>query len=724
MLIEKLTLPEKVISLLKESGIEKLNPPQIDAIKNGLFEKKNMVVAAPTASGKTLIAELAIIKNFLEGGKSVYLLPLKALASEKYEDFAKYKKIGMRVAVSTGDYDSGDDWLGNYDLIIASNEKMDSILRHSPNWIKNISLIIADEIHLLDDASRGPVLEIVLTRLMHTTNSQLIALSATIKNSEEIADWLGAELIKSDYRPIRLDKGVFYPDENSCIIDFSEKEPVIFSGLEEGHLIRDTLKRKKQALVFVSTRRGAEAHAEKLAKHTVNVLNAEEKVELAKLSKSVEKALDIPTKQCTRLAGTIKSGVAFHHAGLIAKQRKLVEDAFRAGTIKFITATPTLAFGMNLPAWRVLIRDAKRYGSYGYEYIPVFEVHQMMGRAGRPKYDKEGEAILIAKSLNEAGELKSRYIDGEPEKIYSKLSAEPILRTQTLALISSGISKKSDLMNFFDKTFFAYQYEDIKEIKKKIEKILGELESFNFIEISKKGKFISEDFIPAFNIDGDIIMSATKLGRRVSELYIDPLSANIIIKNMARRGIESIMAINECREMNPLISIRKKDMDFIEEELMNSGIKDIPDVWDIDYDSFLERFKTSLFFNEWMNEASENALLEKFGVAPGELYAKIKNAEWMLYAAKEFAIILGSKEAANSFNKLMLRIKYGVKEGLLSLINIKGIGRVRARALYKNGIKSLADLRNAKEELLAKLVGAKLAKSIKSEAVSMKGMKK
>src|SRR3989344_6710483 len=199
MLLEKLPLPQKLIALLKQDGIEQLNPPQVAAIKKGLFERKNLVIASPTASGKTLIAEMAILKNYLEGGKSVYLVPLKALASEKYEDFSKYKKIGMKVAIATGDLDGTDGWLGGYDLIILSNEKMDSLLRHSIPWIKDISLIVSDEIHVMDDPSRGPTLEIVLTQLMGMTKSQIIALSATLENLKEIAGWLGAHRVVSDY---------------------------------------------------------------------------------------------------------------------------------------------------------------------------------------------------------------------------------------------------------------------------------------------------------------------------------------------------------------------------------------------------------------------------------------------------------------------------------------------------------------------------------------------
>ena len=181
-------LPQNIQELMKNNGIQKLNEPQEMAVKRGLLQNKNLVVASPTASGKTLIAEIAFLNNFMKGGKSVYIVPLKALATEKYHEFKeKYEKLGMKIAIAIGDLDSNDQWLKDYDIIIVSNEKMDSLLRHNVDWAKNISLMIIDEIHLLNDASRGPTLEIVITRLRQECSAQIIALSATISNAEEIA---------------------------------------------------------------------------------------------------------------------------------------------------------------------------------------------------------------------------------------------------------------------------------------------------------------------------------------------------------------------------------------------------------------------------------------------------------------------------------------------------------------------------------------------------------
>ncbi|MCX8169941.1 MAG: DEAD/DEAH box helicase, partial [Candidatus Methanomethyliaceae archaeon] len=165
-----------------------------------------MLLAAPTASGKTLVAILCSIKHALERrGKVIYLVPLKALASEKYEEFKLLEKIGIKVTFSTSDFDYVDPSLGEYDIIIATNEKADSIVRHKPIWINRISLIVADEVHLLSEPSRGPTLEVLLTSLRELNpEAQIIALSATIKNASEIAEWLRAVPINSNWRPIPL----------------------------------------------------------------------------------------------------------------------------------------------------------------------------------------------------------------------------------------------------------------------------------------------------------------------------------------------------------------------------------------------------------------------------------------------------------------------------------------------------------------------------------------
>ena len=520
--ITDLQVPEAVKEVIIRSGIIELYPPQEEAVKFGALEGRNLVLASPTASGKTLVAELCALKHILEkNGKVIYLTPLRALASEKFTEFKKYSSIKkpkgkrVRVGISTGDYDSSDPWLERYDIIITTNEKADSLLRHRAKWMDEISLVIADEVHLLNDAERGPTLEVVLARLMQINPEvQILALSATIHNVEEIAEWLKAGYVTTEWRPILLKEGVLlhneiqYKDGDARKIEKKTKNPAI-------NLALNTVKSGAQALIFATTRKNAVSLAKKAANDVEQLLSKP-------LKRSLKRDADkiLATGEKTRiselLAELVRHGTAFHHAGLGSGHRKIIEDSFRQGRIKVLTATPTLAFGVNLPARTVIIHDYRRYEpGYGYYPIRVLEYKQMAGRAGRPKYDKVGEAILIAKTDDEADYLMESYVLAHPERIWSRLAVERILRSHVLATIAADYAcTERGIYDFFGRTFYAYQYET-KAIREIIAKILKYLYDEEMIDVSGENIY------------------ATKFGKRVSELYIDPVSG-VIIRNALR----------------------------------------------------------------------------------------------------------------------------------------------------------------------------------------------
>ncbi len=373
----------KLKDILKEQGILKLRPCQSKALRAGILDGNNVLVCTPTASGKTLVAEMVLLQTILEKkAKVIYTVPLKSLASEKFKEFKeKYAKYGVKVALSIGDLDSSDPWLEKYDLIICSNEKLDSLIRHGAPWISQVKLLVVDEIHLLNDSGRGPTLEIVITLLRKLIKDlQIVALSATVGNPEEVGTWLGAEVVLDDWRPVKLYQGVFEGDN----LDFFEDKDMLFVDKYIAdstlRLALDTIKRGKQALVFCSTKKIAESTADKLSR-LIKVKDAK----LKDLSIRALKALARPTRQCNQLASCLEKGVAFEHAGLVHKQKELIENAFRQKIVKVICCTPVLALGVNLPADRAIMKSLKRYsGRWGSDWIPVLEYHQMTGRAGRP----------------------------------------------------------------------------------------------------------------------------------------------------------------------------------------------------------------------------------------------------------------------------------------------------------------------------------------------------
>jgi len=207
----KKDIPTKVYKVLQKRGFEELRPSQEKSIKAGLFKDKNLLVCTPTASGKTLVAELAMLNAvFHDKGKAVYVVPLRALAAEKFKEFKKRYDSQMKIAISSGEIDSADSYLEKYDCIITTSEKLDSLIRHKAPWLSQVKVLILDEIHLLNDAGRGPTLEIIATILRKLLpKMQLIGLSATIGNPKELAEWLKAELVVDKWRPVRLDKGVY-----------------------------------------------------------------------------------------------------------------------------------------------------------------------------------------------------------------------------------------------------------------------------------------------------------------------------------------------------------------------------------------------------------------------------------------------------------------------------------------------------------------------------------
>jgi len=211
----KSKIPAEIYEILEKEGITELRPSQKKAVEAGLFENKNLLVCTPTASGKTLIAELAGLKSIIEGkGKVIYIVPLKALATEKFKDFKRKYGNLIKIALSIGDIDSSDDYLIDYDFIICTAEKLDSLIRHNAVWLKYVRTVIIDEVHMINDVSRGPTLEVLITILKEILkNVQLIALSATIGNPLELAKWIDANLVIDDWRPVKLKKGIYLDGE-------------------------------------------------------------------------------------------------------------------------------------------------------------------------------------------------------------------------------------------------------------------------------------------------------------------------------------------------------------------------------------------------------------------------------------------------------------------------------------------------------------------------------
>lgn len=482
------------------------------------------------------------------------------------------------------------------------------------------------------------------------------------------------------------------------------------------NLAIDTIRKDKQGLVFCSTKRGAEKTAEDIAKSI-----KEKRNDWSQLAAKALNALSKPTKQCKRLSKCMESGIAFHHAGLTMKQRDIIETAFREKKILMIASTPTLAAGLDLPAFRTIIKDLKRYGHRGLSYIPVLEYLQMAGRAGRPKYDKYGEAICIASTESEKNQIEERYIYGEPEEIYSKLAVEPVLRTYLLSLIATRfVQTKEEIISFFERTFWAHQFKDMVKLEMIMDKMLDLLEHWEFIRSNEENK----DFKTAYSMP-KIKYKATIVGKRVAELYLDPLTAHHLIKGLRKATSKSsaqtfpyLQLFSNTIEMMPQLKVTRKDVEEIQEKvnIFDDDLLDKePSIYDPEYDDFLNSVKTASCFYEWISETDEDTLLDRFNIKPGELKAKLDILDWLVYASVELARLQQFAGPMQDLQRIRLRLKHGIKEELIPLVKLKGIGRVRARKLFRNRIKDVGDVKKADSQKLADLIGKATALKLKQQ---------
>ena len=682
-------LPDGVPAHLEGEGIEEFYPPQEAAVEAGVTDGESLVASVPTASGKTLIAQLGMLSAVERGGKALYIVPLRALAGEKAREFEAFEEYGVSVGVSTGNYESDGDWLGSKDIIVATSEKVDSLIRNGADWVDELGCVVADEVHLVDDRNRGPTLEVTLAKLrQRVQNLQVVALSATVGNADELAAWLDAELVDSDWRPIDLRTGVHY-GQALHLDDGSQRElGVDGSNSQTSAIVEDTLEDEGSTLVFVNSRRNAESAARRLADVAEGYVDPDDGEELAEIADEIRGVSDTETSD--DLANAVEKGAAFHHAGLAREHRELVEDAFRARLVKVVCATPTLAAGVNTPSRRVIVRDWQRYDGDvgGMQPLSVLEVHQMFGRAGRPGLDPYGEAVLLANTHEELEELFDRYIYADPDPVRSKLAAEPALRTHVLAAIATGVAgTREALLDFLSGTLYATQTDDPGRLERVTDSVLDYLDANGFVERD----------------DG---LTATSSGHLVSRLYVDPMSAAELIHGLEDAADPTPFALYQLVARTPDIYelyLRSGDRERYtalanerEAELLGT----IPTEFDDNaWEDWLAATKTAKLLEDWASEMDEDAIAERYSVGPGDIRGKVETAEWLLNAAERLAgdLDLGNARAVRDARK---RVEYGVREELLDLAGVRNVGRKRARRLYEAGIETRADLREADKSVV------------------------
>lgn len=768
---------ERIIRVLFKNNIYFLREIQKESIRKGLFFNKSFLVVAPSGSGKTLIGELCIVNNILKKyGKSVYLVPFKALASEKYSYFkSNYEKYGIKTELSIGDVDVDDKELRKADVIVTTYEKMDSILRNfkEKDWIGSITTIIIDEIHTIAEKKRGPRLESLIVRLNEFLNlPQIIALSATVANAKFFGEWLSTLgqkfiLIKSDDRPVPLKYSITLSQNKDSAIK---------------RYVKQILEKNGQVIVFLNRRKGAQKQALLLGNYVKKLLNPQEISNCKNLSKHFERIKG----GITELKKCAKNGTIFHHAGLLPKERYLVEEYFNRRVLKVICCTTTLSAGVNTPARLVIVKDFKKYETSGdnvsdfskmheafgraftfFEPFSANQIFQMLGRAGRPGMDNVGHGIILVGNYEEKSWVEKQYFKRDVDtkkllpvynQIQSAINSTETLKEQVLLRIyeKENITLE-ELKSFFEKTFFFFQLKDkkipieeflrIKEMTVKNilklhsnQKVLKQIANGNLqhkitriekdsIEGSVKSDFglykvrfhiekgigcncnfenrVGHDFtgqssfifVFCEHITSFLIYLLKhpdeKIQTYLSDIVPKSVKDEYIVSYLIEKGL-----INTkdgkfwCSKFGDLIIrlyLYPSSGVQIREIIERENIMDYQGLINLSFNVLKSegRIRDQRLYKPliwWADEEPLQNILDTFKILAGDLFSTKENIVRIITFIGIIAQFLDRDEIATMCETLSIRLTHGIREDLFDLVlRLNGVGRVRARALFKAG---------------------------------------
>jgi len=646
---------EQVIKeLLQLKGWQGLYPTQQKAIEEGLLEsKRNFVVVAPTASGKTGVAELAMLQTLKNGGRVVYLVPMISLISDKVREFhyleGNYKIIEGKSSVR--------DW-NAADVVITTFELFYRTALTAKNQIEGFSLAIIDEFHVLYDKLRGFNLEKVIT-ILREFDTRIICLSATFEDKNEVGEWLNAKVVEipRKFRAVPL---------KHDLINLSKVPP-----REQDSILNDFLLRKSQrpCIIFCSTRESTKNRALRIYQRIHETYIDENKL-MEKFEEILKRERQHFTDLEKDLCRSLSKRVAFHHSGLDAGLKKFIEETFINGDIDFLFATTGLAYGINFPAKTVVLCDLRLYdpNKKSQIYIPVYMYLQMAGRAGRPQFGREGFAYIVVKRKDELLRV-AQYLKGEIERAFSHIAYDDYFRKAILELVYSGRTTDDQILNFFEKTFYNFQSQRVKGFVQ-----------FNLYEtIGKHVKYLC---------DAGFLTYLGAAGYKLTDL--GQVTLDFLFKTFAPYELAPFLQLNSLLDKEKrvlydfniiyhlsllfegarLTKIPRKTSNDIEEFFENLGVTD---------PSHAEYSAYAIFFG-WIEDMEIDRIEREYKVYSSqlpqvalELYRLLQVYE-TLAKRKNFMV-------PSEFNSLKERIRYGVKTDELPLVKLKGIGRDTTRSI-------------------------------------------
>ena len=701
-------------------SFERFNEMQSETLPALLERDENVVVSAPTASGKTAVAEVAICRTLADGGTALFLAPLRALTNEKEREWERFEELGYSVYVVTGERELNPRRAARADVLVMTPEKADSATRKHDSrrysFIADVDCCIIDEVHLLDADSRGSVLEVTISRLRRLCNPRIVALSATMPNVGDVAAWLDAPPettfdFDEAYRPVPLeaDVAVYSHGENA----FADKYRRLYRALD---LAEPHVREEGQALVFVASRQDTVQAAKKardeLAERDIPV-GARGDYEFHQDAE----ALDDDT-----LRQSVLDGVGFHHAGLSRSDKNLVEEWFREGKIQVLFSTSTLAWGVNLPARCVVIRDTSHHNPLeGEVEMSPLDILQMLGRAGRPGYDDRGYAWVVCDS-SDADRYRRLLRDGKtidsqlaetseemrgPERTNDGRSvtdgddrvAEDLATHLNAEIALGNVRDVEDAMDWLETTFYyaraqqASEYASGEDLRGRVSATLEWLLENGFIEM-----------------DG-LAVEPTSLGRLASEYYLSLGTArqfaDLIPDTDGTSEADERTAVTERDVLTAVASAREFDS--------VSARSDEQDA----IDAVLGERASELDGGTRKVYAILRASMS--GTTPSELRSDAwvirQNALRLLAALRAILDRFGTAADANLVKRLEARVETGISDGAVGLTAIDGVGATRAASLAAAGYRTPADVAEATvSDLVAAGLGEGVAERVHESA--------
>ena len=708
--LAKYGLPEPILREWERRFGGRLLPLQYRAVEEGrLFEGASLLISAPTSSGKTFCGEMALIRAITERKKAVFLVPLKAVAEEKFRQFADcYGSIGLRVIIGTRDHPEYDADLenGRFDIAVAVYEKFNALLLANFDLISQVGTVVIDELQMLEDPNRGAQLELAMSKMLYSEYSpQLIALSAVLGEASGLAQWLGCRLLLEKVRPVELRRGVaadgrfFYrchnsgeTGEESCP-EAEESVRTLFENIEHER------GRNRQAIVFLKSRFETVRAAIKFAEYAgLEIIDANKDFFSTQLADEEESSL------LDNLVSLANCGIAFHNADLTTGQRAAVEEGYRAGLVSVIFATTTLSTGINLPAATVFI-EAQKYGGKSYtgkaglEPLSWAEYESMSGRAGRvgllDERAETGRAVLFASGELEKSILWDYYIDKRPEPLTSRLGDYPV-EDIIVDLFASQLVRSPE----------------------EIEGLLGRSYAHLVNPLHSKGydvdlKVLVED---GFLESAEAILTATPQGSAVAVTGLSCAGARFILSlwggDVPHSDEEVVYDLLRCPDIQALYlpsegaGLRVPERHSVGDSPLLRSLTRLRRELTADE---IRRARLAFLFVDWMSGTSALDIEHDYRLYLGMMENVARQAAWLLASA---ASLIRARDRYSPVPRRLERLSFSVGAGLpyeMKSIheNLDGVlHRRELLELYRLGITSLDSLVTEGPAAVAKIVSS------------------